>query len=144
MTEEFGIAKIYRFDPRKDKAPVFETFKVPYKGMRILDTLHYVCEHYDANIAFRESCRTGLCDVCRCVVNGKPLLTCMSAAEKEMIIEVPSGLPVIRDLVVDEPDQRNKFLLARGNASSKLREAYVKSAEGRRWIIISKESRSPK
>jgi len=104
-----GIVKIFRFDPGKDKKPRFQTFKdVPYAGMRVTDVLNYIYQNLDQSLAFRYSCRAGLCGVCLLEVNGKACLSCHRIAEKEMTIEPPSQYAVIKDLVVDLPKKKGK------------------------------------
>jgi len=97
-----GIVKVFRFDPEKDKKPRLQTFrKVPYQGMRVTDVLNYIYQNLDTSLAFRYSCRAGLCGVCLLKVNGKACLSCHRIAEKEMTIEPPSHYAVVKDLVVD-------------------------------------------
>jgi len=97
-----GRVKVFRFDPEKEKAPRFETYEnIPYEGMRVTDVLNYVYQNIDSSLAFRYSCRAGLCGVCVLKVNGKVCMACHKIAEKEMTIEPPGQHPVIKDLVVD-------------------------------------------
>ena len=97
-----GIVKIFRFDPEKDKEPHFDTFEnIPYEGMRVSDVLNYIYQNVDSSLAFRYSCRAGLCGVCVLRVNEKPCMSCHTIAEKEMTIEPPARYTVIKDLVVD-------------------------------------------
>ncbi len=97
-----GIVKVFRFDPEKDKSSRFDTFKdIPYEGRRVTDVLNYIYQNLDSTIAFRYSCRAGLCGVCILKVNGKPCMSCHRVAEKEMVIEPPVQYAVIKDLVVD-------------------------------------------
>jgi succinate dehydrogenase/fumarate reductase iron-sulfur protein len=104
-----GIVRIFRFDPGKDKKPRFQTFKgVPYAGMRVTDVLNYIYQNLDQSLAFRYSCRAGLCGVCLLKVNGKACLSCHRIAEKEMTIEPPSRYVVIKDLVVDFLNKKGK------------------------------------
>jgi len=104
-----GVVKIFRFDPEKDKKPHLQTFKnIPYEGMRVSDVLNYIYQNLDSSLAFRYSCRAGLCGVCILKVNGKACLSCHRIAEKEMIIEPPSQYAVIKDLVVDLQKKKGK------------------------------------
>ncbi len=104
-----GVVKVFRFDPEKDKRPRLQTFKnVPYEGMRVTDVLNYIYQNLDSSLAFRYSCRAGLCGVCLLKVNGKACLSCHRIAEKEMTIEPPSQYPVIKDLVVDLGKKKGK------------------------------------
>ena len=108
-----GIVKVFRFNPDKDKKARFQTYKnVPYEGMRVTDVLNFIYQNLDNSLAFRYSCRAGLCGVCILKVNGKACLSCHKIAEKEMTIEPPSQYPVIKDLVVDFQKKKGKQKLA--------------------------------
>jgi succinate dehydrogenase/fumarate reductase iron-sulfur protein len=97
-----GRVKVFRFDPEKETDPRFETYEnIPYEGMRVTDVLNYIYQNIDSSLAFRYSCRAGLCGVCILKVNGKACLSCHKIAEKEMTIEPPVRYAVIKDLVVD-------------------------------------------
>jgi len=97
-----GRVKVFRFDPEKETDPRFETYEnIPYEGMRVTDVLNYIYQNIDSSLAFRYSCRAGLCGVCILKVNGKACMSCHKIAEKEMIIEPPAKYTVIKDLVVD-------------------------------------------
>ena len=97
-----GIVKVYRYDPENGKAPHFETYEnVPWENMRVTDVLHYIYKNMDPSLAFRYSCRAGLCGVCVLRVNGENCMACHTIAEQEMTIEPPAQYSVIKDLVVD-------------------------------------------
>lgn len=100
MSEELGVVKIHRFNPAVDAEPRFEVFEdVPFEGRTVMDVLRDLYETRDTSLAFRCSCRAGLCTVCRMRVNGKAVMACMRMAEKEMVIEPPGTGEVIKDLV---------------------------------------------
>jgi len=100
MSEDMGTMKIYRFNPAVDEAPRFEVFEgVPYVGRTVMDVLRDLYETRDPSLAFRCSCRAGLCTACRMRVNGKAVMACMRMAEKEMVIEPPGSGAVIKDLM---------------------------------------------
>ncbi|MFC1725205.1 succinate dehydrogenase/fumarate reductase iron-sulfur subunit [candidate division KSB1 bacterium] len=98
--------KIQRFDPDKDKKPYFQTFEVPFeKGMTVLDALYYIQNHIDGSIAFRSSCRAGICGSCAMSINGKYRLACETQVaffKKTVTLKPLNHLPVIRDLFVDQ------------------------------------------
>jgi len=97
-----GRVKVFRFDPEKETTPRFETYEnIPYEGMRVTDVLNYIYQHIDTSLAFRYSCRAGLCGVCVLKVNGKACMACHKIAEKEMTIEPSGQYDVVKDLVVD-------------------------------------------
>ncbi len=102
--EELGQAKVYRFDPEIDTEPRYEIYQVPYKGRTIMDVLRHIYENYDPTLSFRYGCSGRgyiRCGACTALVNGKPVLTCKKAAEKEMVIEPHPKFDLLKDLIVD-------------------------------------------
>src|SRR6267142_6415061 len=70
----------------------------------ILDTLFALQRGPCPDLAFRFSCRVGMCGSCAMVVNGRERLTCSTLVEAvgpELRIEPLRNLPVVRDLAVD-------------------------------------------
>ncbi|MBU8906026.1 2Fe-2S iron-sulfur cluster-binding protein [Desertibacillus haloalkaliphilus] len=49
--------------------------------MTVLDVLEEIYRNHDASVAYRFSCRIGLCATCMMMINGKPGLSCMKRAE---------------------------------------------------------------
>ena len=72
--------------------------------MKILDALNYINQNYNANLAYRCSCRAGQCGSCALKINGRVVLACKAEIEEDAVIE-PLDFDVIKDLVVD----RSKF-----------------------------------
>lgn len=95
-------AKIYRFDPTVDRAPYYETYRVPYtKWMRVLDVLIHISETLNVEYAHRWYCGVKKCGTCAVRVNGREVLSCWEPAQPDMVIEPLRHLPVVRDLIVD-------------------------------------------
>ena len=103
MSKEDGArVRIFKFNPDTDKKPYYVTFQgIPYKQRRVLDVLKYINENFDPDLAFRCSCRAGLCDSCALKVNKKTVLSCVKLAEEDMVIEPPEPFMIVKDLVVD-------------------------------------------
>lgn len=104
-TEKIVELRIHRFDPEK-KNHYMSTFKVPVrKGTTLLEALMYVRDNLDGTLAFRSSCRMGICGSCGILVNGIPLLACYTQVlhlnSDSLVIEPLQGMPVIKDLIVD-------------------------------------------
>ena len=80
--------------------------------MFVLDALNYASDWLDGSLAFRWSCRMGVCGSCGALVNGTPRLTCAApipeTAEK-VVIEPLHNFPVQKDLVVDIGDFMEKL-----------------------------------
>jgi succinate dehydrogenase / fumarate reductase iron-sulfur subunit len=97
--------RIYRFDPDKDAKPYLQDYDVPLESTdrMLLDALMRL-KAIDDTLAFRRSCREGVCGSDAMNINGKNGLACITNLKtlKEPVELKPlSGLPVIRDLIVD-------------------------------------------
>jgi len=97
--------KIHRFNPQQ-KRHYTSTYKVPVrKGMTLLEALMYIKDKLDETLAFRHSCRMGICGSCGIMVNGKPMLACYTQVlhlnSDSLVIEPLQNMPTIKDLVVD-------------------------------------------
>ncbi|MBB3141183.1 succinate dehydrogenase iron-sulfur subunit [Halomonas organivorans] len=98
---------LYRYNPETDSAPYMEEFQVDTQGrdLMVLDVLHMVKEQ-DNGLAFRRSCREGVCGSDGMNMNGKNGLACITPLSEvvkkgKLTLRPLPGLPVIRDLVVD-------------------------------------------
>ncbi len=107
MSNEINVKfHIRRYNPKKDKSPYFQVFDIPVsKGMVILDALHYIRENYDSSLAFRYSCRMGVCGSCGMLINGSPTLACntqiLDVSDKEITIGPLPNFQILKDLVPD-------------------------------------------
>jgi succinate dehydrogenase/fumarate reductase iron-sulfur protein len=102
MNDQKVKAKIYRFDPSKDKEPYYEEFDVPMeKNMVVMGALDYIHDNYRSDLAYRWFCGVKKCGQCGVMVNGKPALACWEPVSPQMTIEPLRNFKVIRDLVVD-------------------------------------------
>lgn len=98
--------RVQRYDPEKAAAPQWQEFTVPsYKGMTVLEGLIYIKENLDSTLAFRTSCRMGICGSCGMLVNNYPHLACHTQIEEfnadRLTVKPLPNLPIIKDLVVD-------------------------------------------
>ena len=98
--------KVQRYDPEKDKTLYLQEFTVPYtKGMTILDGLLYIKENLDSSLAFRTSCRMGICGSCAMMINDYPHLACHTQIEEfhtdKLTVKSLPNMPIIKDLVPD-------------------------------------------
>lgn len=100
---------VYRFDPEADESARIETYLVPWvDGMTVLEALFHVLERLDGSLAFRFSCREGICGACAMFINGSYRLACETQVARLLdeghsrvtVMPLPH-LPVIKDLVVD-------------------------------------------
>lgn len=135
-TEKIIEFKIKRFDPEK-KTHYISTYNVPIrKGMTLLDALMYIKDNFDETLAFRHSCRMGVCGSCGIMVNGKPMLACYTQVlhlnTDSLFIEPLQNLPVIKDLVVDitpffEAYNKIKTVLIKPEEALKKLEEFVQT-----------------
>lgn len=105
VTKEI-IFSIQRFCPETDAAPRSDRFRVAlHTGMTVLEGLLQIRESQDASLAWRFSCRMGVCGSCAMIMNGRPRLACNSQilhiSRSELRIAPLSNFPVIKDLVAD-------------------------------------------
>ena len=99
---------IYRFDPDQDEAPRMDDLQLELpegRDLMVLDVLELL-KAEDPSIAYRRSCREGVCGSDGINMNGKNGLACTTpvseaAARGKLTLRPLPGLPVIRDLVVD-------------------------------------------
>ena len=97
--------QIYRYDPDKDEKPTMQTFELELEGHErmLLDALIKL-KAQDPTIAFRRSCREGVCGSDAMNINGKNGLACLTnlrSLKDPIVLKPLPGLPVIRDLIVD-------------------------------------------
>ena len=99
---------LYRYDPDADESPRMEdlTLDLPEgRDPMVLDVLELL-KAKDPSIAYRRSCREGVCGSDGINMNGKNGLACITpvseaAPRGKLTLRPLPGLPVVRDLVVD-------------------------------------------
>jgi len=107
--------QIARYRPEQESEATFDEYEVPYtKEMAVLDGLNFVKDRLDGTLAYRWSCRMGICGSCGMDVNGEPKLTCATFltdyAPGPVRIAPLRNFPVIRDLIVDIGDFMRKLV----------------------------------
>ena len=106
--------EVARYHPERDRAPSFASYQVPFRNdWVILDALNYIKDRLDGSLAYRWSCRMGICGSCGMMVNGEPKLTCAvflsHYAPGPIRVEPLQHFPVVRDLVVELTDFLRKL-----------------------------------
>ncbi len=90
---------------KKGESSRFETHDLELaEKASILDAVFALQRGPCPDLAFRFSCRVGMCGSCAMVVNGRERLTCstlVSTVGSELRLEPLRNLPVVRDLAVD-------------------------------------------
>jgi succinate dehydrogenase / fumarate reductase iron-sulfur subunit len=105
------IFRVRRFEPGGDDAPRWEEHRLPYTpGMTVLDGLRRLKETVAPGLAWRSSCRMGVCGSCGMFINGRARLACNTQVTElgtnvVMVAPLPN-FDTIRDLV---PDLRPMF-----------------------------------
>jgi len=97
--------KIFRFDPRKDEKPRYQTFAVDAQPTdRLLDCLNRIRWEQDPTLSFRMSCAHGVCGSDGMRINGICGLPCQKLVKDfkdGVLLEPLPVFRVIKDLVVD-------------------------------------------
>jgi hypothetical protein len=97
--------RIYRYDPDQDAKPYLQDYDVALDAHdhMLLDALIRL-KAVDDTLAFRRSCREGVCGSDAMNINGKNGLACITnlkEVSEPVVLRPLPGLPVIRDLIVD-------------------------------------------
>ena len=100
------VFRIYRYAPDGDGGPRLDEYGLDLDrcGPMVLDALIKIKNELDPTLAFRRSCREGICGSCSMNINGGNALACTSSIEEHAgalrIYPLPH-MPVVRDLVTD-------------------------------------------
>ena len=102
------LVSVYRYNPETDSAPYMKDYEVDIpagKDLMVLDVLALIKEQ-DSSLAYRRSCREGVCGSDGMNISGKNGLACITpisegAKGNKLVLRPLPGLPVIRDLVID-------------------------------------------
>jgi succinate dehydrogenase / fumarate reductase iron-sulfur subunit len=98
--------RIYRWNSDKMANPQLDTFELDRdeSGPMVLDALISVKATHDSSLAFRRSCREGICGSCSMNINGVNRLACTTPIDEfksELRIYPLPHMEVIKDLIVD-------------------------------------------
>ena len=99
--------KVYRWDPEAGGNPRWDTYDVAVDqcGPMVLDVIIHIKNTMDSTLAFRRSCREGVCGSCAMNIGGRNTLACTHAwadePGKEIQISPLPSQPVVKDLVPD-------------------------------------------
>lgn len=98
---------VYRYNPSSDDEPYMQDYQFDTEGkdLMVLDVLEQL-KARDTSLAFRRSCREGVCGSDGLNINGKNGLACITplsttVKNNKLVVRPLPGLPVVRDLVVD-------------------------------------------
>ena len=98
--------KVYRWDPESGGNPRLDTFEVDLDdcGPMVLDALIKIKTEQDSSLAFRRSCREGVCGSCSMNIAGRNTLACTKAIEDipgDVKVYPLPHMAVLKDLVTD-------------------------------------------
>jgi succinate dehydrogenase / fumarate reductase, iron-sulfur subunit len=98
--------RIYRWSPEDGGNPRVDTYFVDLDncGPMMLDALIYIKDRIDPTLAFRRSCREGICGSCSMNIDGANALACITGIDEvkgDVRIYPLPHMPVIKDLVPD-------------------------------------------
>lgn len=103
------LVSVYRYNPETDSKPSMQNYEIELpegRDLMVLDVLNLI-KKQDQTVAYRRSCREGVCGSDGMNMNGVNGLACItpvSVATKggnKLVLRPLPGLPVVRDLVVD-------------------------------------------
>lgn len=100
------VFRVRRLDPAADAVARWEEHRLPYTlGMTVLDGLKTLKETVAPGLAWRSSCRMGVCGSCGMLINGRARLACNTQITElgtnvVMVAPLPN-FDTIRDLVPD-------------------------------------------
>ena len=100
FTRQFSVLSIYRNTRGKTK---MDKFQIDNKecGPMVLDALIDIKDNKDKTLAFRRSCREGICGSCAMNIDGKNTLACLTPLKEKMSIYPLPHMPIVKDLVCD-------------------------------------------
>lgn len=100
------VVQVYRWDPDAGGNPRLDTYPIDLDrcGPMVLDALIKIKNEIDSTLAFRRSCREGVCGSCAMNIDGCNTLACTKplsdCGEPVRIYPLPHQ-PVVKDLVPD-------------------------------------------
>lgn len=101
--------RLYRYNPETDHTPYNQDVEIDasFRNRMVLDVLEHL-KTLDPTLSFRRSCREGVCGSDGMNINGRNGLGCITPVQEALgksntlILRPLPGMPVIRDLVVDQ------------------------------------------
>ena len=103
---KFRTFKIYRYDPDTPDNPRVDTYEIDVSDVSmVLDALIKIKNETDASLAFRRSCREGVCGSCAMNINGANNLACTMGMDEtgdgDIAVYPLPHQPVVKDLITD-------------------------------------------
>ncbi len=101
--------RVFRYDPFINAEPWVQLYFITLgaQASMLLDNLFYLKNEKDESLAFRRSCREGICGSCAMNINGENALACLyimkehlNVLNNELRIFPLPHMPVVKDLIV--------------------------------------------
>ncbi len=104
MTPREITFRVHRFDPDTDAAPSWKEYRLHVtEGMTVLEALHEIKAQQAPTLAWRSSCRMGVCGSCGMFINALPQLACQTQVlhlGTDLVTVAPlPNYPNVKDLV---------------------------------------------
>jgi len=102
-----GLAPLRRYEPEGTQNPRWDTYDVDVDacGPMVLDVLIHIKSTVDPTLAFRRSCREGVCGSCAMNIGGRNTLACThgwaDTPGKDCQVSPLPSMPIIKDLIPD-------------------------------------------
>jgi succinate dehydrogenase / fumarate reductase, iron-sulfur subunit len=98
--------RLWRYDPDVDAAPHWEKYEVTVApGITVLEALQHIKQQQEPTLAWRSSCRMGICGSCGMFINELPRLACQTQVlhlkSSEVTVAPLPNYPHVKDLVPD-------------------------------------------
>ncbi len=105
-TPKYRTFKVYRYDPEAGGNPRLDSYEVDVADVSmVLDALIKIKNETDAGLAFRRSCREGVCGSCAMNINGANTLACTKGMDElgsgDITVYPLPHQPVVKDLITD-------------------------------------------
>ncbi|MSO89163.1 MAG: succinate dehydrogenase iron-sulfur subunit [Rhodospirillaceae bacterium] len=97
---------VYRWEPDSGENPRLDRYEIDLAacGPMVLDAIIKIKNEVDSTLAFRRSCREGICGSCAMNIDGTNTLACLKPIDEvkgEVRIYPLPHMPVVKDLVPD-------------------------------------------
>ncbi|GAC1308367.1 MAG: succinate dehydrogenase iron-sulfur subunit [Vulcanimicrobiaceae bacterium] len=110
------VVRVRRYDPQRDRRARWVSYPVERAPkMSVLDALFVILEREDDPLAFRYSCRAGMCGSCAMRIDGREGLACrkrLADLGPRVSVEPLRSLPLVKDLLVDMAPFFSKYRAA--------------------------------
>ena len=137
--------KVYRYDPEGTENPRWDTYDVDVDacGPMVLDVLIHIKNTMDPTLAFRRSCREGVCGSCAMNIDGRHHLACLCGIPKDntekSTVSPLMFMFVLKDLVVDMSHFYAQYksidpFLKRKTEKEEGQREYLQSTEDRKLL----------